>query len=107
MDLTRDADKLLCLMYKSYLDKRKINSSKKECNYFGTTYDIHKNLLSDQHFDDVDKLVCELKRKELIVGDSGDNILIEISLSDSAIAYMENRFKNGIKELADFISKFI
>lgn len=107
MQLTKDADELLCLMYKSYLDKRKTNSSKKECNYFGTTYDIHKSLLPDQYFDDADELVWELKRNNLIVGHHGDNILTEISLSSSAIAYMENRFKNGIKELADFISKLI
>lgn len=28
-------------------------------------------------------------------------------LEDPAIIYMENRFKNGLKEVTDFISKFI
>ena len=28
-------------------------------------------------------------------------------VEDPAIIYMENRFKNGLKEVTDFISKFI
>lgn len=105
--LTKDAEKLLCLMYKSYLDMYRINSSKSECNRFGNTRDIHKKFMPDQYFADVDELVRELKRNNLIACDFGDNTFLEISLTPSAIIYMENRFKNGIKELSDFISKFI
>lgn len=105
--LTKDAEKLLCLIYKSYLDRCKTNSSQSDCNYFGSTRDIHKNFLPNQYFDDVNELVWELKRNDLINGDTGDNILLEISLTSSAIIYMENRFKNGVKDIADFITKFI
>lgn len=106
MELTHDAEKLLCLMYKTYLDKRKLNSSKTECNSFGSTRDIHKNLLPDQDFSDVSELIWELSRNELISGSCYDNILYNIALTSHGIIYMENRFKNNVKEIVSFISNF-
>ena len=35
MELTKDADKLVCILYKSYLEKRKVGFSKGRAREFG------------------------------------------------------------------------
>ncbi len=105
--LTKDSDKLLCVMYKSYLEKRKSGHSKSESNFFGSSHVIHENLLPGWSFNDVDDTCRELSRAGLICCSWGDNIALFIKISDSGIIYMENRFKNGLSELVEFITKFL
>lgn len=107
MELARDADKLICLMYKAYLEKRKSGQSKSDANYFGDTHTLHETFLPEQPFDDIDETVWELKRADLIIGDCGYDIIFHISLTPSAIIYMENRFKNGLTDVLNFLSTFL
>ena len=53
--------------------------------------------------EDGSESLAELKRAGLIKLYLYDGF----SLNDDAIIYMENRFKNGLSEVMDFISKFI
>lgn len=105
--LTKDSDKLICAIYKKYLEKRKKGISKSDAKYFGSSHHIHEELLSDWTFKDVDDTCRELARAELIQCVWADNIAYEVFLSDIGIIYMESRFKNGLSEVIDFISKFI
>lgn len=107
VNLTKDAEKLLCAMYKDYLEKRKSGSSKSHANYWGTSHVIHENLLPKWSFEDVDDICRELSRAEMIKCGWGDNIALYISISDLGIIYMENRFKNGLKDVASFLGNFI
>ena len=43
MELTKDSEKLICTMYKRYLEKRSSGLSKSESNYFGDSYTIHES----------------------------------------------------------------
>lgn len=107
MNLTKDSEKLLCLLYKDYLEKRKSGLSKSNSNSFGSSRDIHVRLCPDWIFKDVDDTCRELSRAGLLHCAWADNIAYHVILSDSAIIYMENRFKNGLLSVIDFLSSFI
>ncbi len=102
-ELTRDADKMICIIYKMYLEKIKSGMSKTQAKSFEENFYTSDKTLSSWHTDDIDTTIRELRKKEFLnVYITGDFVL-----SDNAIVYMENRFKNGFIELTDFISKFI
>lgn len=101
MYLTKSADKTLCLIYKKYLTKVKSGISKQEANHFNT-FNIEndfKNVNSDDFDNDLDEL-CKIKFINF-------DIVGNYSLTTSGIIYLENRFKNGLNEVTDFIAKFI
>ena len=105
MNLTKDADKLICLLYKDYLQKRKAGSPKSQASYFDSSHNIHEKLCPDLLFEDVDDTCRELSRAGMIHCLWADNIAFSVTLSDEAIIYMENRFKDGLTEILDFIEK--
>lgn len=105
MQLTKDADKLICLIYKDFLQKRKTGSSKSNASYFGSSHNIHEKLCPELLFEDVDDTCRELSRAGFINCLWADNIAYSVHLSDDGIIYMENRFKNGLAEVLDFIEK--
>lgn len=105
--LTNDSERLIAVMYKNYLDKRKSGKSKSESNYFSDSHVIHQNLIPEWCFEDVDDTCRELSRAGLINCRWADNIAIYISISDEGLIHMENRFKNGLKSVIDFLSQFI
>ena len=104
VSLTKDSDKLICVMYRTYLQKRKNGISKADAKLFGSSHNIHEELLPDWLFEDVDDTCRELSRAGLIQCMWADNIAYQVFLSDGGIIYMENRFKNGLSEVMDFIS---
>lgn len=103
MEFSKDGYKLACIIYKEYLNKRKNGVSKLESKYFG--YNFYKDIpeLKSENEDDIDATLSELNHAGFLEKyvDGGFKIL------DEGIIYMENRFKNGIGELIDIISKFI
>lgn len=102
-ELTRDSDKMLCCLYKEYLGRRKLGNSKRNSRRFTKEYCSNDFILSSWCRSDISDSIMELgQKKYLKVYIGGD-----FELTDSAIIYMENRFKNNIVELTDFISKFI
>ena len=96
--LTKSTDKVLCQLYKEYLSRIKNNISKSNALVFDTT--SISQLFGNQ---DIDFEISELKKNSLIEA----WITGEVLLRSEAIVYMENRFKNNVKELAEFISHFI
>ena len=105
--LTKEAEKTLCMLYKDYLVKRKAGSPKSLANYWDTSHVIHESLLPKWLFKDVDDTCRELSRSQMINCGWGDNIALCISISDSGMIYMENKFKNGLKDVISFLSNFI
>lgn len=103
MQLTKDTDKILCLIYEEYLFRRKSGLSKSESISFDHPEALQFEFLQGILADDIHCAVSELGRNDLIKT-YVDN---SFQLNDNGIIYMENRFKNGLKEVADFISKFI
>lgn len=102
-ELTKDAEKVICCIYKEYLEKRKSGISKSQAKEFDGNFYRNVNALSKWNDADVSDTIQELHDKKLIK----KNVMGDFSLLDSAVIYMENRFKNNLNEITDFISKFI
>lgn len=103
MDLTNDADKMICCIYKAFLQCRKSGAAKADARRFESDYFASDNKLSSWHDRDISDTLLELARSGLVKVYIGGNF----DLTDAGIIYMENRFKSGINEVTDFISKFI
>lgn len=99
-ELTKDADKLICCLYREYLEKRKSGISKADAKEFEGNFYKNVKVLSNWNSSDVSETLQELHGKKLLK----KNVLGDFSLNDEAIIYMENRFKNGLNEVMDFIS---
>ncbi len=104
-DLSHDAEYLLCVLYKNYIDRRKNGEDKSKAKMMNSSEHIFNTLLSEWKFEDVDETCRELDRAGLLNCQYGDNIVYFSVLNDNAIIYMENRYKRGISEVIDTISK--
>ncbi len=102
-ELTKDSDFLICCAYKEYLDRRKNGMPKRKANTFDKTFKDSNKTLKSWLYDDYLFTISELKRASFVKMYFDGTFVI----NDYAITYMENRFKNNVLEIADFISKFI
>ena len=103
MELTKEADKLACSLYRIYLERRKNGLDKFRAKYFSFS-DIHScKLCSAWSVNDTKATVAELSRAGFgtMYYDGG------FMANEHLIIYMENRFKNGLNEVVDFLSKLI
>lgn len=104
--LTNEQKYLLVSMYKEVLSRQPALSME-ESNYFFDSDEVKDMFLPDLSSDYVSTLCWKLKSKGYISCNRGDDLANNIRLEDSTIIYMENRFKNGIKDVLDFIAKII
>jgi len=104
IELSKESHKLLCILYKEYLTRRKSNTPKVDAKFFTSAHEIHEKFLQDILFEDVNGACAELSRKELIHCSWYDNTAYSITITDDGIIYMENRFKNGLKDVLDFLT---
>ncbi len=101
--LTNDADKMICCLYKEYLVRRKHGISKPNARRFQDECFSSDNILSKWLPADISDTKLELAQKKYLkVYIGGD-----FEFQDEAVIYMENRFKSGLIEITDFITKFI
>lgn len=101
--MTKSADKLLCVIYRDYLSRIKLGQSMSDANRFTTDYFETETYSVSKNNDDIIQLKTELRKADLLkVSVSGN-----ANLTPYGIEYMENRFKNGLAEVLDFLSKFL
>lgn len=101
--MTKKADKLLCVIYRDYLSRIKLGQSMSDANRFTTDYFETETSSVSKNNDDIIQLKTELRKADLLkVSVSGN-----ANLTPYGIEYMENRFKNGLAEVLDFLSKFL
>ncbi len=105
-DLTNEQKYLLVSMYNEVISRQPALSME-EANYFADSDKVKDMFLPELSSDYVSALCWKLKSKGYISCYHGDDLANNIRLEDSTIIYMENRFKNGIKDVLDFIAKFI
>lgn len=103
MQLTKDTDKIFCLIYKEYLNRRKGGMSKSSAKMFDDPEALRSQFLQGILEDDIHEALHELKTNHM----TRNFIDGSFELEDEGIIYMENRFKNGLIEITDFIAKFI
>ena len=103
MDLSKDADLLVCCAYKEYLERRKSGQSKRQANTFKPDFLESTDKISSWSRDDYLYTVRELKHAGFVTTYLDGTFAV----TDKLIVYMENHFKNGLSSVIDFISKFI
>lgn len=103
MNITKDSEKIICYIYKMYLERRKNGESKAESRRFEIDFYKSDKDLSKWYDSDISDCILELARNGYIkVYIGGD-----FDILDQTIVYMENRFKNGLSDVLDLISKFV
>lgn len=105
--LTKDADAMICVLYKKYLQRRKDGASKCEAKLFSGSEEIHDDLMPKWSFEDVDETCRELSRAGLLDCLFAEDVTEIASLSDAAIIYMENRFKDNVSSLLAHIDSLL
>lgn len=101
--LTRDADALICVLYREYLRRRKQGIPKAEARYFGSSESIHSEFMSKWLLDDVDSTCMELDEAGLMECAVGDCVVYDSMLTACGIIYMETRFKDGLASLVSHL----
>lgn len=105
--LPKESQKLFCTLYKHYLECRKNGQSIQESSYIGDSDYIQNNLYSDLPLDDVSAICWNLKSLGFIACYPGDDLANGVTITSEARAFMENKFKNDVKNIAKFIFDLI
>lgn len=100
-ELTKDADKMLCEIYATYLSRRDDGMPKSAAADFSDESKLPEVHKADWLSQDGKAALRELKQAGFV----SMFIYGGFSLEASAIVYMENRFKNGLSEVLDFVGK--
>ena len=101
MNITKEATKVLKLIYKKYEKNLKKGLSRRDANKFNTD-NIHDDF-PKENSDDFYDVLYELKENDLIDID----IIGNYSLTSDAISYMQRNFARHFDEVTDKVSKFI
>lgn len=100
--ISKDSYNVLCIIYKIYLDRRNQGLSKSEAIMFDDPDNLINEYSIKINSDDFRYALKELKENgylKLYIDDS-------FELNNDAVVFMENRFKKGISEVLDVVSKF-
>lgn len=103
IELTKDADDLICNIYSVYKERLKSGVSKSDAKFFGSSHNVHAFIMPGWKFDDVDDTCRELSRTGFLNVTWADNIASIIFLTDDAIAYCENRILHKVEEATGII----
>lgn len=106
MELTKESKKVLFKLYKEYLERIQSGTPRVKAKSFDPGI-INQTIFQEYSPSDFNDYLCELGSRYYLDNFYGDGIVEHTSLTNSAIFEMENRFKNGILDVADFISKFV
>lgn len=102
-ELTREAQKLLGSAYKEYLIRRKREVDRESSKLFDCDFYKSVSQLSQYSQDDISSFLCELRDAEYIEMyiDGG------FELENKAIIILENKFKNDMKAILNFLTGLI
>lgn len=103
--LTKDAEYMLCVLYKEYIDRIKAGVPKDDAIFFGGAEKLQDPLFPMWPTHDISATARELKESGYLSALFGDNSLIDSALTKNAVIYMENRFKKNASGLLHTISK--
>lgn len=107
VQLTKDSNKLLCILYKTYLQRIKDGTDKYYAKSFGSSHKINNMMIPEWSIYKIDETCRELDRSGFLECGYYDGHVFRSTLNDDAIIYMEQRFKNGVKEFLEYFSKII
>lgn len=99
IELTREADELVTVLYRIYLHRRECGSPRRSASYFGTAEQIKERLPRLWHLYDVEDACWELVNAGLLDALPGDDTVNEAKLSDLGIIWNQQRFKRGLSDV--------
>lgn len=99
--LTKDAEKMLAQIYKTYLERRKDGVQKSKAKDFTVLESWPPEYAEEWCSADANETMNELRR----IGFIKKGLDRKFVLCDEAIVYMEGRFKRGLSDVTDFLSK--
>lgn len=102
-DLTKDAYRVLCLMYDLFQKNVKSGMSKTKSKEFEESFYRDEKRLAKWHKDDIEAALQELINKHYLKTD----IIGDYTLTDQAIITMENKFKDNASEILEILSNFV
>ena len=101
--MSKEADTLLSVMYSIYKARRKEGVSKSSAKEFEPDALLSVEPLKHWNTDDLAEARTELKRNGFVK----TSVIGESELTETAIAIMEDRIKDGLIAGAEFLSNFI
>ncbi len=101
--LSKDSDRLICILYKEYMQKRKSGTDKFMASILGSAIKIKENLMPDESVEDISQTCWALHDEGLLNVCPGDNIAYEVAITEDGVIYMENRFPKGLKQLLEYM----
>lgn len=104
VELTRDAEYLLCVLYNAYVTRRKSGEPADVAKSFGDSEKIQENYIQDWPTHDIDDAACALYDKGMIDGLFEADELVESFLTNDGIVYMEQRFGHKLDKLLQRIA---
>jgi len=98
MALSKHADRLICMLYKQYLERLKYGDPEQDARYAGSTQMIREYLVPDLTLYDIDVALHDLARENLVL-----NFKSEAGLTDGGIVYMRERFGADIPAIVRYL----
>ena len=105
--LTKDAERLFALLCKSHKEKRKQGLSLEECRSLGDMFSINSEYMTGLTLEGTRLLCDELKASGLIDFREVDGAFHMAELTPVGISFMESKFRRGLEDILDFLSKFL
>lgn len=104
-DLTKDAQEMLSVIYKEYLDRINNGISKSEAKRLGSGEELYQNFFENWLYDDFIDTMSSLAKSGYISNKWVASKIYRSILLGKSIITMENRFSNDLNKVVDFISK--
>lgn len=103
--LTKEADALICLLYKAYLERRSNGVARSVARSFGSVFSIQGDIAPAWALDDLDDVLRELGCSGLLRNICADEAVLHVTLEEPGLVYMEQRFRGKIDVVLDYLSK--
>ena len=103
IELTKDAEYLIKVLYARYLDQRQYGKSKFDSAYFGSSENIYNTFFDEWPLDDLDSTLRELGRNGLVKNLYADDSVEKCMLTTDGIIYMEKRFGRKLQDILNLI----
>lgn len=103
VELTKDADKLLGLIYYNYLVRIKDKQPKRQARYYADSDNWPNSFRENFCDEDIRDLLAELKRAGFV------KIYLygAFELEDAGIIFMEKRFPRGLEQVFTWLERLV
>jgi len=105
LKLSKDEDKLICVLYREYLKAINNGAPQEKAVVFGHSADIQKNLLPNSDPEQVAADCIRLRDEGFLSCFQAKNIAYTVQLENKGVRFMEKRFPKEIEKLDEYMVK--